>query len=141
MNQQPVTWLAVARAQSQRLADARAAQLPPFRVPTRAPHHPLRWALAGALALLLVASGSWAVVTHTRRPLPPPPPQEVAPPPPPPARAVTPSAPTLVAKNPRRKVKKPRPQHFEEGDGELILVAPHPPQPPLFSPQEFKERR
>jgi hypothetical protein len=135
---EPASWLARARAQSQNLADARTQKTKPWRPPVRErrPHHR---ALAAAL-LLLLASGAWAVVARTDKPpAPPSPPAPAAPPPPAKAAVlqVAPAPPAPLKK--MRKKRAPLPPTFEEGDGEIIIVAPHEAQPPLFSPEEWKK--
>src|SRR5439155_24570451 len=61
-------WLARARAQSLRLAETRARQPRSWRPPAHRLHaSPIRWAMAGALALLLIASGAWALVARGKK--------------------------------------------------------------------------
>jgi hypothetical protein len=143
-DEESAQWLALARTQSLRLADARAAQPRRWRPPSQAkPAHALRWAVAGVVTLLVLGSGAWALVRREQ-------PAPVVPAASLPAPVITrtpslaspPSLPVPPAKTARRKEKKRPPVRFEEGDGELILVAPpHEPPPPLFSPEEWKRGR
>lgn len=169
------TLLDRARAQSQALADLRATHVPPLRLPVRDPwsgrapsRRPLALAFAG-LAVVLLASGAWAIVKriHPSAPAPaerhdalptthpPAEPARVASPPPAPASPIAPPvapATSSAKRAPARRAAPPVhvPPTSEPGaterpllqpDGELILVPPHAAPGPLFDTEEWKRTR
>lgn len=163
-----------ARAQSRALAESRTASLPPLRPAAREASpsrrlgvRPIALAFAG-LAVVLLASGAWALVRRSRQPPPTPisverhdpqpAPRAVAAPserPTPPLAPVGQPAPRASAapkRSPARRDARPihvpppsepatSPRPLLEPDGELILVPPHAVSPPLFNPEEWKTTR
>lgn len=131
--------------------------------------HPIALCLSGAL-LVLLGTGAWAFVVRARRATEMPPAASTVPAsipasapstsaapvhrpaasiapsrPPKPATPITRSRARITSPTPPVPPHAPAPSsdpvRFEEGEGDLIFVSPHPKQPPLFTPEEWKRTR